>query len=267
MDLKLGDKCALATGGYRGTGAVIAKTLAAEGSLVLIHSPTEDDAAALVDDIVSGGGRAKTASGDILSDEGAASLVDRIAGGGDTIDILINNFGRADPAKWGNPGTEDWHKALNVNLLSSVRLAKLFTPTMAEKGWGRVIQLGTIGTTRPNAQMPGYYAAKAALAATTVSLAKELKLTGITVNHVSPGLIKTPEVEESFLAYAQKKKWGDTWQEVEQQVTERFMPNPTGRISSREDIADLVTFLASPRAGHINGQNIRIDGGAVDFVS
>jgi 3-oxoacyl-[acyl-carrier protein] reductase len=267
MDLKLGDKCALVTGSFRGTGAVIAKALAAEGTSVLIHGPTDDDTAALVEDIVAGGGKAKSTSGDILSDAGAEELFGLIAEGSDTVDILVNNFGRADPATWGNPGTEDWHKALNVNLLSSVRLAKLFTPTMKDKGWGRVIQLGTIGTTRPNAQMPGYYAAKAALATTTVSLAKELKRTGITVNHVSPGLIKTPEVEESFLAYAQKKKWGDTWQEVEEQVTEKFMPNPTGRISSREDIADLVTFLASPRASHINGQNIRIDGGAVDFTA
>lgn len=266
MDLHLGDRTALVTGGYRGTGAVIAGALAAEGVRVLVHGFEAGSPDEVVHQIRDGGGQAESVVGDLMSDEGAEDLKSNIDELGAGIDILVNNFGRADPAKWSNAGTEDWLKALEINLLSSVRLAKLLVPAMKEKRWGRIVQLGTIGSTRPNAQMPGYYAAKTALVATTVSLAKELGGTGITVNHVSPGLIRTPEVEENFLRYAKKHGWGETWDEAEARITQKFMPNPTGRIATREDIADLVAFLASPRAGHINGQNIRVDGGAVDIV-
>lgn len=267
MDLHLDRKTALVSGANRGTGAVIAKALAAEGALVLVQGPEEGASDETVASIKSSGGDAQAIAGDLLSDEGASAMAAEISGTGKTIDILVNNFGRAEPGKWKGEGTQDWLAAANVNLLTAVRLSKLAIPAMRDKGWGRIINLGTIGSTRPNTQMPGYYAAKAAFAASTVSLAKELKGAGITVNHVSPGLIQTPEVEESFLAYAKKKGWGETWDEAEAQITEKFMPNPTNRISTREDIADLVVFLASPRAGHINGQNIRVDGGAVDIVS
>lgn len=267
MDLQLGGKTVLVTGAYRGTGAVIAAALAEEGARVLVHGFEPGSAAETVAFIAEAGGEALGVHGDLMSDEGAEALKSMIDKESDGIDILVNNFGRADPAKWSTEGTEDWLKALDTNLLSAVRLAKLFTPAMKEVGWGRIIQLGTIGSTRPNAQMPGYYAAKTALVATTVSLAKELSHTGITVNHVSPGLIRTPEVEENFLRYALKHGWGETWEEAERRITDKFMPNPSGRIATREDIADLVTFLASPKAGHINGQNIRCDGGAVDIVS
>lgn len=267
MDLQLGGKTALVTGAWRGTGAVIAAALAEEGARVLVHGFEPGSADETVLSIRGSGGQATSVHGDLMSDEGAEQLKAMIDEEGSRIDILVNNFGRADPAKWSDDGTRDWLGALETNLLSAVRLAKLFAPAMKENGWGRIIQLGTIGSTRPNAQMPGYYAAKTALVAATVSLARELSHTGITVNHVSPGLIRTPEVEANFLRYAQKHGWGETWEEAEARITEKFMPNPSGRIATREDIADLVTFLASPRAGHINGQNIRCDGGAVSIVS
>lgn len=267
MDLQIADKTVLVTGAYRGTGAVIARALAAEGAKVVVHGFEPGDADDTIVAIQNAGGEAVGLIGDLMSDEGALGLKADLDGLGAKVDILVNNFGRADAAKWSHEGTADWLKALDVNLLSAVRLVKLLSPAMKEKGWGRIIQLGTIGSTKPNAQMPGYYAAKTALVATTVSLAKELAGTGITINHVSPGLIKTPEVVEHFLRYAKKEGWGETWDEAEAQITDKFMPNPTGRIATREDVADLVAFLASPRAGHINGQNIRIDGGAVDIVS
>lgn len=267
MDLRLADKTALVTGAYRGTGAVIARALAEEGAKVVVHGFEPGDTDDTILEIQNAGGTALSVIGDLMSDEGAILIKASLDEADAHVDVLVNNFGRADAAKWSHDGTRDWLKAIDVNLLSAVRMIKLLSPDMKEKGWGRIIQLGTIGSTKPNAAMPGYYAAKTALVATTVSLAKELAGTGITINHVSPGLIKTPEVVEHFLRVAKKEGWGETWDEAEAHITDRFMPNPTGRIATREDVADLVTFLASPRSGHINGQNIRIDGGAVDIVS
>ena len=98
----------------------------------------------------------------------------------------------------------------------------------------------------------------------TVSLAKEVAGTGIRVNLVSPGLILTPEVEAAYLERGRKRGWGDSWTDVEPHVAAEI---PIGRIARREEVADLVVFLASDRADAIHGQNIKIDGGALDVVT
>ena len=176
----------------------------------------------------------------------------------------MNNYGTAEPGTWLKSDSDDWISAYQKNVLSAQRLIRHFLPTMSERDWGRIINLGTVGSSRPNSRMPGYYAAKGALANMTVGLAKEVAGTGIRVNIVSPGLILTPEVEEAYLAKGRREGWGDTWQEVEPHVAKDI---PIRRIARREEIAGLVAYLCSPLADAIHGQNIRIDGGAVDIVT
>ena len=137
---------------------------------------------------------------------------------------------------------------------------------MKQRGWGRIIQLGTIGSHQPGRRMPHYYAAKGALATLGVSLALELAHTGITVNTISPGIIRTAEVETALLARARKLGWGDSWESLLPKFVDSEYPNPCGRIAEREEVAALVTYIASPRAGFINGQNIRVDGGLTASV-
>ena len=168
--------------------------------------------------------------------------------------------------KWDSLTTEQWLEAINVNVLSAVRLIQHCTAHMRETQWGRIINLSTIGDHQPNSIMPHYYGAKAALSNASVSLAKELSHTGITVNTVSPGLIHTPEVERAYQARAQQKGWPTDWQSLQGKIVEHDFPNPCGRLATRQEVTDLVVFLASPRAGFINGQNIRVDGGAVRYV-
>jgi NAD(P)-dependent dehydrogenase (short-subunit alcohol dehydrogenase family) len=152
------------------------------------------------------------------------------------------------------------------NVLSAARLIQGLVPAMKAKGWGRIVQLGTIGSHQPNSIMPHYYAAKGALATMSVSLTKELSHTGITVNTISPGYIRTAELEAGFRRRAEKKGWGENWDDIVKQIVASEYPNPCGRIAERQEVADLVAFICSERAGFINGQNIRIDGGAVCYV-
>jgi len=225
---------------------------------VLVHGFEAGQAEAAVAEI--GGGIAITA--DITQDAGTQGLTQACATY--PVDVLVNNYGVAEPGSWTESTTDDWILAYQKNVLSVQRAVSVCLPQMRSAGWGRIINLGTVGSTQPNARMPGYYSAKGALATMTVSLAKELSGTGVRVNLVSPGLILTPEVEQAYLKQGQRKGWGDTWAEVEAHVAKDI---PIGRIVRREEVASLVAYLASPLSDALHGQNIRIDGGALAITA
>ena len=258
MNLELTGHTAVVTGGHRGTGLVIARHLLREGAQVLVHGFTMEQAESAVVELGAG----IAIAGDLLTEDGAHTVVERCTAHG--VDILVNNYGTADAGTWASSTPEDWATAYNKNVLTAQRMISGMLPSLLQRPWGRILNLGTIGSTRPNAIMPHYYAAKGALAAMTVSLARELAGSGIRVNLVSPGLILTPEVENAQLERGRRKGWGTSWAEIEPHVA---IDIPIGRIVRREEVADLVAFLASPLADAIHGQNFRIDGGAVSIVS
>ena len=178
--------------------------------------------------------------------------------------MLVNNYGVAEGGRWLETSTQDWVDIYQKNVLSGVRLVQSLVPGMRDRGWGRIIWLGTIGSTRPNARMPNYYASKAVLPNVCVSLAKELANTGITVNVVSPGLIATAEVKAHFLERARKKGWGDDWESAKRGALEEMSHGAPSRIAEVDEVASLVSYLAGEQAAAINGVNIRIDGGSTD---
>lgn len=255
MDLGIRNKVALVTGSHRGTGRVIAERLAAEGVAVLSHGPEPG--------IEAPAGCLGYLWGDLTSDAGAAQVVKQAAALCGQVDILINNLGTAEAGQWGELATTDWLASYQLNVLSAARMVDAWLPGMKQRGWGRILQLGTVGTDRPGGSMPHYYAAKGALLTLTMSLAQSVPGSGITVNILSPGLILTPEVEASFRRRAVRQGWGDSWPEIEAHVVQERFPNLIGRIARRDEVADLALFLVSERASFITGQNIRIDGGAL----
>lgn len=265
MDLKLKGRTALITGSYRGTGAGIARTLAAEGASVVVHGLEAGQPDPVAAEIIEDGGDATAITGDPRTDEGADAIVEAVSGR--DIHILVNNYGTAAGRGWMDGSSEDWTSMFETNVLSAARLVRRFGPAMKELGWGRILFLGTVGTSRPRAQTPGYYAAKSSLPAMTVSLAKELAGSGVTANLISPGLIATAEVREMMLRRAERKGWGTDWAEIEKRtVNDSFMPTPSARVARPDEVGALVAFVCSAWADSINGANLRIDGGAADCV-
>ena len=262
MQVDLDGRTALVTGSERNTGRIIADTLAASGARVVVHSNHDLAAAEAIARELGGAAIA----GDVASDEGCAALSRQIHEQSLPIDILVNNYGTASAGRWDNAETAEWLDMYQKNVLSVARLARALTPAMRTRGWGRVVNLGTVGSHRPGPGMPHYYAAKGALATLGVSLTQELAGSGVTVNTVSPGLIHTPDLEAGYRARAAKRGWGDDWEDILAHILAEDFPNPCGRLATRQEVADLVVFLCSEQAGFINGQNIRIDGGAVIHV-
>jgi len=265
VELGLQDKQVIVTGANRGTGAAIAAAFARAQAQVFVHRLDQEADDPTTDTLQREGYSVRAVWGDITSDEGLESLGEQLGDQADKFDILVNNFGMAVRGSWDRTTSEEWVDVYQKNVLSAVRMVHLMVDGMKARGWGRIVQLGTIGSFRPNARMPHYYSAKGAMATMTVSLAKELSGTGITVNTVSPGLIKTAEVEASFRALAQRKGWGDDWSEIARRAVEDMGGNLVGRMAETEEVADLVCFLASDRAGMINSENIRVDGGGLEL--
>jgi len=266
MNLGLEGRVALVTGAHRGTGAVIARMLAAEGARVAVHGPEAGDAAETVAQIVEAQFTAASVDGDLTTDEGADQVLAATLAAAGQPTILINNWGGVAPGRWSEADMDVWHSDYERNVLSMARLSARVAPHMKDEGFGRIVNLGTLGTVQPPARTPHYYAAKSALAAASASLARELGPHGITVNLVSPGLIRTAEVEAHFRARAERNGWGDDWPTIEKRALEEMGGgNPSGRMSTREEVAAAVVFLASAAASHIAGVNLRVDGGAASL--
>ncbi|GAA4613239.1 SDR family NAD(P)-dependent oxidoreductase [Actinoallomurus liliacearum] len=262
MNLELSGKRALVTGSSAGLGAAIAKLLAAKGAEIVIHGRNEGRVDEIAEAIRAAGGAATTALGDLTTDEGAADVA-RAATADGPIDILVNNAGFYRHLSWADATPAEWSHTYNVNVVSGVRMIQHLVPAMRERCWGRVVTVGGGLALQPMNTHPQYNATLAARHNLAVSLARELKGTGVTSNVVSPGAILVEATKEFVTGIGPARGWGDTWEEIQPNAVEALIPNDHGRFGRPEEIAAAVAYLCSDYAEYVSGATIRVDGGLI----
>lgn len=262
MDLHLSEKRALVTGSTAGIGAAIARQLASEGVAVVVHGRDEQRGQRLAAELTGAGRRAVFIGADLARSADIARLASQARAALGAIDIFVNNAAIYPQHTWFEGAADEWTRYYELNVVAGVRLIQELVPEMKRAGWGRVIQISSGEGLRPFPHMPGYAATKAALHNTTASLCQALAGSGVTVNAIAAGLIRTPEVERWFYAEAKARGWSDRWDEIEANILESYLPIPVGHIGTADDVARVAAFLASPDAAFVNGAVVRVDGGS-----
>lgn len=214
---------------------------------------------------MAAGGRAEVALGDLATDAGADVVAAKAQAGG-VIDILVNNAGYYHHLDWVTAAPDQWVDTYQINVLSAVRMIQRLVPGMRERGWGRVIQIGGGLAGQPIPMQPDYNASLAARHNLAVSLARDLKDSGVTSDIVAPGAILVPAVKQLLEKIAPQYGWGETWAAIERGFVRDIVPNDIGRLGRPEEIAAAVAYLASPLADYVSGATIRVDGGTIRSV-
>jgi 3-oxoacyl-[acyl-carrier protein] reductase len=268
--MELRGKRALVTGSSAGIGAGIARMLAVEGVAVVVHGRDQARADQVAEGIRAAGGHAAMAIGDLENDDEATSVAQAAVDAFGGIDILVNNAGgRHQQAAnaWFDLTVQDWLGTFNINVLSAVRLIKILAEPMRQRGWGRIINISSLGGQSTSGQIAEYAAAKAAMTNLTVGLAKVLSKTGVTVNTVSPGMVRTEAFDGLLRAVAEREGLGDDLESAARWMLTNAVRQTVDRVGRPDDIAFAVTYLASPLSDFVNGANIRVDGGASPAVN
>lgn len=252
-------KTALVCASTRGLGFGTARALAELGAKVWVNgrqrAGVETAIAALQTELPQGTFAA--APGDVTTADGRATILEAC---GD-VDILINNAGGPPPGFFEDWAEEDWHQAIDQNMVAPIMLAKVLTPYMAKCGWGRVVNITSGSVKSPIPHLGLSNGARAGLTGAMAGISRQLAPQGITINNVLPGQHETDRLRANYTNIAARSgvSFEDAWEKGKQN-------HPTRSFGDATDFGAVVAFLCSDQAKFIVGQNLMVDGGAANIT-
>jgi 3-oxoacyl-[acyl-carrier protein] reductase len=259
MDLKLKGKRAVVCAASKGLGLAIAKELYAEGVQLLICARGESELVKAADEIAAYAKRAdkpQTLVADLsipAQAQNFARQAQELLGG---VDVLVNNIGGPPPSSAEATSLDAWRKGFDQIFLSATLLTQAVIPAMKSQKFGRIITVTSLSVSEPIDHLVVSTAMRTAVTTFMKTLSKETAAFGITVNTVQPGVIHTDRIVS--LRRSKAERDGTT---LESEISKTANAIPMGRLGEPKELADVVTFLASPLASYMTGVNIPVDGG------
>lgn len=263
MDLQLKGKTAFVSGSTQGIGYAIAKHLLEEGATVIINGRKQEGVNIAVGKLRHQLPNANVSG--IAADFAKSDEVNKLMNLLPSIDILVNNAGIFEPKAFVDIPDEDWFRFFEVNVMSGIRLSRHIFPEMIKNNWGRIIFITSESAVNIPEEMIHYGMTKTAMHAVSRGLAELTKGTGVTVNCVMPG----PTASEGLVTFI--GQLAETQHVTPEQAEKNFFQTarPSSliqRFASVDEVADLVTYIASPKSSATNGSALRVDGGVVKNI-
>ncbi len=256
MDLQLKGKTALITGSTGGIGYGIAKVLLAEGATVIINGRTQQSVDMATAALKQATGKAPLG---FAGDMSQADDIARLGKAFPDVDILVNNVGRYLPHEFTQSTDQDWYQTFDLNVMSGVRLSRIYLPRMKQRNWGRIIFISSESALQIPLDSVQYGMSKAAQIAVARGIAEGCARTGVTVNSILPG----PTLDSDDTRAA-ARFGGRSMADVEEQLFKNQRPTSIiKRFARTEEVASLVAYVASPLSSATTGAALRVDGGVV----
>ena len=258
LDLELDGKRALVSGSTSGIGYAIARALLEEGAEVIINGRSQESVDRAIASLREETGRAPLGfPADMSTAEGTQAIFAAYP----EVDILVNNVGTYGPSAFEDSTDEEWYRLFDLNVMSGVRLSRLYLPHMRAQDWGRIVFISSESAYHIPADSIHYGMTKAAQIAVARGLAEATAETGITVNSVLPGPTRTSAADGFLRAQAEA---GADMREVERQFFANVRPTSLlMRFADPAEVAAMVAYVVSPKASATTGAALRVDGGTI----
>ena len=260
MNLNLKNKNAIVCASSQGLGKAAALDLAEEGVNLAICSRDQDKINKVKDEIhqkINGEIKVIALQVDLDSPDEIKAFYKQVENDLGSVDILVNNNGGPPPSTFEQLSDDDWQKAFNSTMMSCLRLSKLVIPNMKKNAWGRIINISSVSVKTPVNGLFLSNSLRMGVLGWAKALSDELAPHGVTVNTVCPGYTRTERVEA--ILETQSNSSGLKKEEIEKSIAENI---PMKRVGEAEDLAGLITFLASEKADYMTGLAIQVDGGS-----
>ena len=260
MNLNLKNKNAIICASSQGLGKAAALDLAEEGVNLAICSRDQDKINKVKEEIHQKIGteiKVIALQVDLDSPDEIQAFYKQVENDLGSVDILVNNNGGPPPSTFEQLSDDDWQKAFNSTMMSCLRLSKLVIPNMKKNGWGRIINISSVSVKTPVNGLFLSNSLRMGVLGWAKALSDELAPHGITVNTVCPGYTRTERVEA--ILEMQSNSSGQEKEDIEKSIAENI---PMKRVGEAEDLAGLITFLASEKADYMTGLAIQVDGGS-----